>query len=91
MITHYSFVAFWADGHHKVRLIQASLETGELGGPVDFHLARYCEHLNSKFPGSKVTYSPEIDPGNTASYLVSLDTNEYLLWAAQHDEDVCVC
>ena len=90
MITTFNWVAFWADSHHKVRLIQAHLETGELGGAVDFHLARYCEHLESKFPGSRVTYSPETDPGNTASHLVDLDTNEYLLWAAEAGEDCCV-
>jgi hypothetical protein len=90
MITHYNWIAFWADRHHKVRLIQASLEAGELGGPVDFHLARYCEYLETKFPGSRITYSPETDPGNTASYLISLDTNEYLLWAAEKEEDCCV-
>jgi hypothetical protein len=89
MITTYQWIAFWAGDHHKVRLIQAHLETGEIGGAVDFHLARYCQHLESKFPGSKVTYSPETDPGNTASYLIALDTNEYLFWAAA-EEECCV-
>ena len=90
MITTYQWVAFWADSHAKVRLIRANLETGELGGAVDFHLARYCQHLEGRYPGSKVTYSPETDPGNTASYLVDLDTNEYLFWAAEAEEDCCV-
>jgi hypothetical protein len=90
VITNFSLVAFWADGHHKVRLIHASLRVGETGGAVDFHLARYCKHLDSKFPGSKVTYSLENDPLNTASYLIDLDTNEYLFWAAEAEEDVCV-
>ena len=90
MITTYHWVSFWADGHHKIRQIMAHLETGELGGAVDFHLARYCEFLEAKFPGSKVMYQPETDPGTVASYLMELDTNEYLFWAAEQDEDVCV-
>ncbi|MGA1624887.1 MAG: hypothetical protein ACO4AJ_04550 [Prochlorothrix sp.] len=90
MITTYHWVAFWADCHHKVRLIHAQIETGELGGALDRHLARYCEYLDSKFPGSEIIYSPETNPGNTASYLIDLDTNEYLLWAAEQGEDLCV-
>jgi hypothetical protein len=91
MITHYHWVAFWADRHHKVRVIRAELQTGELGGAVDFHLARYCEYLEARyFKGSRLTYSPETEPGNTASGLIDTDTNEYLLWAAENDEQVCI-
>ena len=86
----YNWVAFWANSHNKVRLIQAKLNDGEIGGEVDRHLARYCEHLETKFPGTKVTYSTEVDRGSCASYLVDLDTNEYLLWAALMEEDCCV-
>jgi len=91
MAMHFQRVAFWADGHHKVRVIRCDLRLGETGGETDRHLARYCEHLDSKFPGSKVTYSTEAGPCDTASYLVDLDTNEYLLWAAQAGEDLSVC
>lgn len=90
MSTHFHWVAFWADGHHKVRVIRCDLRLGETGGEVDRHLARYCEHLDGKFPGSKVTYSTETSPCDTASHLVDLDTNEYLVWAAVANEDVCV-
>ena len=86
----YNWVAFWANSHNKVRLIQAKLNDGEIGGEVDRHLARYCEHLETRFPGTRVTYTTEVDRGSCASYLVDLDTNEYLLWAALMEEDCCV-
>ena len=86
----FNYVAFYADDHHRVRVIRANLEHGEIGGEVDRHLARFCKFLDGKFPGSTVTYFPQSDSGPTASYLVDLDTNEYLLWAAEAEEDICV-
>lgn len=87
---HFNYVVFWADRHHKVRVIHCDLELGETGGEVDRHLARYCEHLESRFPGSEVIYSTETECDGTASYLIDLDTNEYIMWAAVTGEEVSV-
>lgn len=90
--THVPFISFWADRHHKVRVIRSKLETLDCvdGSELDWHLARYCAHLDSKFPGSRVSYAWEFAEPNSNRAIAESDTAEYLQWCEAEEEDWCV-
>ena len=79
-----ALIAFYVDRHHKVRLV--SIPTDPASKEQKF-LAEYCKHLDTVF---KPYYTPTIalpqaDRGNTSSYLIDLDTNEYMFWLANRE------
>ena len=81
MTTAYGWIAFWADGHHKVRIIRMVVQLSEITPILEERLAEYCKHLKQAyFKASELTFSYETTPGNTSSGLVDTDTNEYLFW-----------
>lgn len=86
------FISFWADRHHKVRIIRTNLQPGELihGSPLDWHLARYCEHLETLFKGSAIVCDTQISHEPTSQTVVEKDTAEYLEWCERVEEDLCV-
>ena len=85
------YISFWADRHHKVRIIRTNLEPGELthGSPLDWHLARYCEHLETLFKGSAILCDTQIGHEPTSQTVVEKDTTEYLEWCERAGEDLC--
>ena len=88
-------IAFWADKHHKVRVFPSNLAIQDLfidGDEFDWHLARYCQHLEATlFPGSHVIYSFEPVPERQQSYTVlEKDKEEYLAWCIDKSEDICL-
>jgi hypothetical protein len=80
------YIGFWADEHAKVRLIHVDSDTRIHLVRRETNVRAYCRHLESVFRNSQVKWQTTDDPGNTASYLVDLDTNEYLMWAAGLDQ-----
>lgn len=102
-------LAFWADKHHKVRVFPAKLTVGDWwagnpdynddllftdGGEIDWHLARYCKHLEETlFPGSHIVYSFEPAPGSDRTPSLTVlerDRQEYLDWCVDNSEDLCL-
>ena len=85
------YISFWADRHYKVRIIRTNLEPGELthGSPLDWHLARYCEHLGTLFKGSAILCDTQIGHEPTSQTVVEKDTTEYLEWCERAGEDLC--
>ena len=86
------YISFWADRHHKVRIIRTNLQPGELthGSELDWHLARYCEHLETLFKGSTIVCDTQLDHEPTSETVVEKDTAEYLEWCEQAQEEHCV-
>jgi hypothetical protein len=99
-------VAFWANDHHKVRVFPIDLAVpdwwfGEAspgqhvftdGGELDWHLARYCKHLQGLFPGNFVQYQfePANDSSTASLTVLEKDRQEYFDWCLQADEPVCL-
>ena len=101
-------LAFWADKHHKVRVFPGNLAIQDWwagssrwsddplfvdGGEIDWHLARYCQHLEETLsPGSHIAYSFE-PVSETRSYsdtVLDQDRQEYLAWCIDNSEDLCL-
>ena len=85
------WVAFWADSHHKVRMIRmyfCSAELDSVGQPLgwaDQILSRYCEHLEAcGLCQRQVQYQATNDQGNTGEELINRDTSEFERWCVRN-------
>ena len=84
MITHYNWIAFWADCHHPVAIIRMNVSIWELiaiNDERDQLLTGYCKHLETVFKGSTIIWSPETYPLQASSHTVDIDTAAYEAWA----------
>ena len=75
------YIGFWADEHAKVRLIMVDADTRIWLVKRATNVRAYCRHLEGVFRASQIKWQATDDPGNTSSTLITMDTNEYLMWA----------
>ena len=81
----FHYVGFWADKHHKIRLIRFSGQGKDFQANTQ-NLYRYCEHLKSLYPECRdVQPITHTDPGNTAGNIIDSDTFEYMDFCKQNN------
>lgn len=83
-----SHVAFWADQHHKVRLISMLFckDDCPIDGWADRILSRYCGHLvDCGLANQEIRYELTSDVGNTGEELIHRDTAEFERWCSRAD------